>query len=157
LSAPIPVRATAVCTDALREQFAELGADLPAFVQKFCEWKSLGPAGEYSSYFFGKDVPFLRPTLAEPGGELRHVHLVPLLDKPALADWDKKHLRGSRKTSNRILAYVGGGRGSHLLLYILAEPTAHDVMKMQTEDDRTLMKQFAQVADVWLRTGEVIA
>ena len=88
---------------------------------------------------------------------LRHVHLVPLKDMTAMPQWEKAWKRRARKRSDRHLVYVSDPYYGHLLLWILDEPGSHDIAKMQTPDDRKLMQQFAQVADHFIQTGEVIA
>lgn len=142
-------------TGALREQLCELGLDPDNFAAEFDHWKSIGD--EYSSYLFGKDGAYSRPVVNGQPNTLRHVHLVPLADPVALQRWDKAFQRGSRKTSDRALVYVSDSYYGNLLLFILDEPTAHEVSLMKTTEHRQLMHQFAAVADKFIHAGEVLA
>lgn len=147
---------TAAYTDALRQQF-ERQEDLDLFVAKFAQWKAAGEAGEYSAYLFGKDGAYARLPAGMVTGQLRHVHLVPILDKEALAAWNKAHAKGSRKVSNRALVYAEDTQGNFLLLFILEEPDAHVIAQMGTAEHKTLMRQFIQIAEIWAFRGEIIA
>ena len=147
---------TAAYTDALRRQF-DRQEDLDLFVAKFAHWKASGEAGEYSAYLFGKDSAYAKLPAGMVTGQLRHVHLAPILDKDALAAWDKAFARGSRKVSNRALVYAQDAKGNFLLLFILNEPDAHVIAQMETVEHKTLMRQFVQVAESWAFNGEIIA
>lgn len=144
-------------TDALRDLLTEQGRNPDNFAAEFDHWKSLGDRGEYSSRMFGKDAAYAAPQVDGVPHVLRHVHLVPLKDPDALSKWGRDwHLR-RRKTSNRALVYVSDSYYGHLLLYILDEPAAHAVARMETNDDRELMEQFAMVAAHFIQTGEIQA
>jgi mRNA interferase YafO len=43
-----------------------------------------------------------------------------------------------------------------LLIFILPEPDAHDIAKMQTAQDKAIMLGFAEVAGAFLDTGEIL-
>lgn len=144
-------------TDALRDLLVEQGVSPDNFAAEFDHWKSLGERGEYSSRMFGKDAAYAAPRVDGVPHTLRHVHLVPLKDADALVKWGIDWSRGRRKTSDRALVYVSDPYYGHLLLYILDEPSAHSVAKMQTPDDRELMEQFAMVAAHFIQTGEIQA
>ena len=133
------------------------GLDPDNFAAEFDHWKSLGARSEYASYLFGKDAAYAVPVVNGQRNMLRHVHLVPLRDFEQKVKWDRAWEVRSRKTSDRALVYVSDLRHGHLLLYILDEPSAHSVARMQTPDDRQLMKAFARVADRFIQTGEIAA
>lgn len=133
-------------THAIREQLRESGQDPTNFAAEFDLWKSRGSNGEYSSYLFGKDGAYGTPEVNGLPNTLRHVHLVPLLDMPALMRWTKDWRRQTRKRSD-----------GHLLLWILDEPGSHEIALMKSPEDRTLMLQFAAVADHFIQTGEIAA
>lgn len=144
-------------TEALREQFSEIGQDPDNFAAEFDHWKSLGARGEYNSYLFGKDGAYSSPTVNGQPNVLRHVHLVPLANLEQKAKWDRAwHTRG-RKVSDKALVYVSDPYHGHLLLFILDEPQAHQIARMQTPEDEELMKAFAVVADRFIQTGEITA
>lgn len=139
-----------------------LGRDEEAFVERFKEWKA---NGEYSSYYFGKDGGYEAPKLDWPGHYLMHVHLVPIIDLDDLEDWEKawgghegsRGKRKGRKTSDRVLVYVGAGASDYLLITIMGEEDApHEVAKMKTPADRNVMYYFAAIADHFIETGKVL-
>lgn len=136
---------------------AARGEDPDNFAAEFDHWKSLGERGEYSSYLFGKDGAYSSPKVNGVANELRHVHLVPLLNQDELQKWKRAYRRGSRKTSDRALVYVSDPYCGNLLIYILDEPDAHAVARMSTEKHRTAMLKFAAIAEHFIQTGEVIA
>lgn len=144
-------------TDALRGLLRESGEDPDNFAAEFDHWKSRGPNGEYSSYLFGKDGAYNTPKVNGVPDILRHVHLVPLKEPGALAQWKKAWKRFGRKTSDRHLVYVSDAYHGNLLLWILDEPGAHDIALMRTPEDAQLMRQFAVVADHFIQTGEISA
>lgn len=144
-------------THAIREQLRESGQDPTNFAAEFDLWKSRGSNGEYSSYLFGKDGAYGTPEVNGLPNTLRHVHLVPLLDMPALMRWTKDWRRQTRKRSDRHLVYVSDPYYGHLLLWILDEPGSHEIALMKSPEDRTLMLQFAAVADHFIQTGEIAA
>lgn len=143
-------------TKALGSQFASVGGDLTDFVDKFERWKSKGPSGEHESYFFGKDGAYTLPAVNGVRYILRHAHLVPRQDPASLARWEQRWKNRSRKTSNRVLVYVSDVTHGHLLIYILEEPDAHEVAEMLTPAQKTLMLQFAQIADAFIQNGRVL-
>jgi hypothetical protein len=53
--------------------------------------------------------------------------------------------------------YVDGGPEKFLLIAILPEPTAHDVSRMQTPQDKLVMNRFTEIAEAFIYTGQVIA
>ena len=85
------------------------------------------------------------------------MHLVSSLDVASKAAWDKVWVRQSRRTSNRALVYVDDGPEKFLLMPILPEPTAHDVSRMQTPQDYIMMNRFAEIAEAFVYTGQIIA
>lgn len=146
------------CTQSFVDQLATLGEQVDEFVQEFSEWKKNWPAGEYHSYIFGKDGGYYGAVQAAvTSGRLKHVHLVPLCDLNQLSEWNKAWRRRSRKTSDRALVYAEDNSGNYLLIFILDEPTAHEIARMRTSENKTLMLQFAAVADAWAFNGEIIA
>ena len=147
------------CTEALRAHLLGLGENPDEFIQTFDSWKALGPNGEYSSYFFGKDGAYGVLPVAVPSGKLMHVHLVPVLDTVALANWEKTWSRRppGRKVSNRVLVYADDLNGKFLLIFILDEPNGHEIAAMKTAVDKNLMRQFAIVAEKWAFNGELDA
>lgn len=143
-------------TAALRAFLEGLGEDADNFAAEFDHWKALGPAGEYSNYFFGKDGAYSAPKVNGVPNILRHVHLAPEADQAQLRRWKLAHRRGARKTSDRALVYVSDPYSGHLLIYILNEPDAHAIATMATPHHRTAMLQYAKIADHFLQTGLVI-
>jgi len=144
-------------TNVLAQEFQKSGLNLDLLVNLFGEWKSLGSQGEDAIYEFGKDVPYERPHVNAKKNILRHVHLVPILDVASKAAWDKAWMRESRRTSNRALVYVDDGPEKFLLIAILPEPTAHAVSRMQTPQDKVVMNRFAEIAEAFIYTGQIIA
>lgn len=133
----------------MRRQLTTLSEDPDNFAAEFDHWKSLGVAGEYSSYLFGKDSSYIAP------GGLEHVHLVPL-EASALVKWDIQWRRRSRKVSDRALVYASDQTHGHLLIYILGEPTAHEVALMRTPEHQTLMRKLSLIAKAFIERGAVI-
>ena len=78
-------------------------------------------------------------------------------DLQKLTIWEKLWKRRTRKTSDRVLVYTSNTRGDHLLIFILDEPTAHDIAKMKSTEDKQLMERLAAVAAAFLYDGSVIA
>lgn len=64
---------------------------------------------------------------------------------------------GAEKISNRALVYAEDAQGNFLLIFILDEPDAHAIAQMRTMEDKTLMRQFVQVAELWAFNGEITA
>jgi mRNA interferase YafO len=142
-------------TQKLVEQF-ETVDDFNEFALAFAEWKNSGSDGEYHSYLFGKDSAYISPKVDGIPYMLRHVHLVPIKQADLLAKWNKAFKTKSRKTSDRVLVYVNDGAKNMLLIFILPEPDAHDIAKMQTAQDKAIMLGFAEVAAAFLDTGEIL-
>ena len=143
-------------TQKLIEQFDSLD-EFNEFSLAFTEWKSRGSDGEYHSYLFGKDSAYTTPKVGGIPYTLRHVHLVPITQADLLLRWNKAWNTKSRKTSDRVLVYVDDGATNVLLIFILPEPDAHTIARMQTSDDKAIMLGFAEVAAAVLDTGEIIA
>lgn len=141
-------------TKLLYEALLAAGGNAEMFIEDFIKWKS---GDEYGSYIFGKDSAYTTPTVDGQTNVLRHVHLVPLTDQNQLEKWNKAWKHGSRKTSDRALVYVDDGKGSFLLIYILDEPDAHNIAKMNTSNYKALMEGFADVAAEFLDNGNVLA
>lgn len=142
-------------TKALQDLLADSGADPQLFVQTFQHWKANWPENEYSNYFFGKDGAYAVPKVGGDKNKLRHVHLVPLCDQEALTLWERAFRRLSRKTSDRALVYVDDGRGNYLLIFILDEPDAHSICRMENERDKSVMESFAIIAEDFLFDGRI--
>lgn len=145
------------CTVPLCNQLKALSEDPEAFAAEFNAWKAQGSKGEYESFLFGKDSAYVRPEVDGEQYQLRHVHLVPIKDLQKLTIWEKLWKRRTRKTSDRVLVYTSNTRGNHLLIFILDEPTAHDIAKMKSTEDKQLMERLAAVAAAFLYDGSVIA
>lgn len=144
-------------TQILAAQLLTLGKNVENFAAEFNNWKASGEKGEYSSYIFGKDGAYARPSVNGRKDVLRHVHLVPLNDpRPETQSlWDKNWRLKKRKTSNRALVYVSDRQHGHLLLLILEEPDAHNIAEMKTEPHRLLMLKLAALAEKFIYTGEI--
>lgn len=61
--------------------------------------------------------------------------------------WQKILNRKGRKTSDRVLVYVKRPDGEFLLIFVLDEPGAHQVAKMESLADRQLMHALSAVAE----------
>lgn len=142
-------------TSQLADQLIALNKSPDAFAQAFSDWKAGGIRTEFSSPLFGKDGAYGRLPIPMSTASLKHVHLVPLADVEALKKWDKAHKRGSRKVSDRALVYAEDSRSNFLLIFILEEPTAHNIAEMKTTEHKTLMTLFATLAETWSLTGKV--
>ncbi len=136
----------------LRRQLVALGEDPDNFADEFNAWKAKGAAGEYDNYMFGKDGAY-GTRLPQ---SLRHVHLVPLADAAALAAWNTQWFRRGRKVSDRALVYASDATHGHLLIFILNEPDAHRVARMQSPAAVTLMLKLAKIAERFIQDGAVI-
>jgi len=143
-------------TAALRKSFAT-PASFAYFIRAFELWREDWPANEYESEFFGKDGAYGDPPVNGRRNQLLHVHLKPVQDHGALARWMTLFRRRSRKTSDRALVYVHSKLHGFLLIYILEEPTAHEVARMQNDDHARIMQSFAEIAGRFIDTGKVIA
>lgn len=139
-------------TTALRKLLEEDGVNADELCRQFETWKI---AGEYSSYYFGKDSAYAAPTVDGEKYKLRHVHLVPLLDQKQLESWNKKWQFGGRKTSDRVLIYTTDNKNNFLLIFILSEPDAHKIALMRETKHELLMKKFASIAENFIVNGFV--
>jgi mRNA interferase YafO len=140
-------------TAILKKKLEAHKIDSELFIDSFKEWKS---GDEYGSYAFGKDSAYIAPSVNGEPYVLRHVHLVPIQDENQLSVWNKNWRLKRRKTSNRALVYVKGNKDKFLLITILDEPRAHEVVLMKTQDDKELMHRFAVVAEEFLADGSII-
>jgi hypothetical protein len=131
------------------------GFDVADYLRYFAAWKANWPANEFTNPFFGKDGDYSRP-LRSGTRVLRHVHLPPEADPEEAAQWDKRANRNSRKTSNTSLVYAEDHVYGFLLIAILKEPSGHDVSEMKTNRDAELMEWFADIADHFRMTGQVL-
>jgi hypothetical protein len=73
-------------TKVLKNFLTAEGLNTEELCRLFADWKS---SDEYGSYYFGKDSAYITPKVDGKKYALRHVHLVPLLDKNQLAAWNK--------------------------------------------------------------------
>jgi hypothetical protein len=141
-------------TKVLEEFLESDGLDSQLFIQMFKRWRS---SGEFSSFHFGKDAAYFTPTVNGDKYILRHVHLVPQLDKSQQEKWLRVWKVRGRKTSDRVLIYVKDKKGNFLLIFILTEPNAHEVARMETKINEQTMKGFAAIAEAFIDDGSVIA
>jgi len=141
---------------ALLRQLEKLEENASDFTAAFDSWKASGVAGEFDSYLFGKDGAYLKPAVFGAPDALRHVHIVPLSDADAHDTWNQQWRRRSRKVSDRALVYAQDPAHGHLLIWILRDPGAHAVARMETEADRTLMLKLLRIAERFVHDGEVI-
>ncbi|MCX8518124.1 MAG: type II toxin-antitoxin system YafO family toxin [Rhodoferax sp.] len=140
-------------TQLLQNQFDQNPDDCSELLSAFKEWKA---KGEYSSYLFGKDSAYIAPKVDGIPYALRHVHLAPIAQTDKLKKWNKAWKNKGRKTSDRVLVYVSNASEA-LLIYVLPEPDAHEIARMETPEDKHLMQSFAAIAAAFLDRGEVIA
>jgi hypothetical protein len=141
-------------TTALRSLFDAEALDIGLFCAQFEQWKL---TDEYSSYWFGKDSAYVAPAVSGDNYILRHVHLAPVADKTQLAKWNRSWQRRSRKTSDRVLIYVGDNSGDFLLIFILSEPDAHAIAAMKNQKHKEIMEGFAAVAEAFIVDGSIVA
>ena len=141
-------------TTALKNALEADRLDSRLFCASFKEWKS---GDEYSSFYFGKDSAYFTPSVNGEQYALRHVHLVPVIDKTRLLAWKKVWKLKGRKTSDRVLIYTRDKQGNFLLIYILSEPDAHAVARMKCQKHKELMEGFAAVAEAFIFDGSIIA
>jgi hypothetical protein len=148
-------------TTLLRQALIDEGFDPDEFAQYFAEWKVLGPAGEYTDYYFGKDGFYERPKRCGRR-VLRHVHLPPdppvdgQRPSPAFADWELDSQRCRRKTSDTSLIYAEDPGHGFLLIYLAREPQGHKLARMDTPEAQQLMNQLADVAEQFIFSGTII-
>lgn len=149
---------TVEVTQFLRQYWLQKGLninDITVFCQRFAAWKAAGVAGEDDFYEFGKDGAYISPLVNDEPYILRHVHLVPLRSSE-LNKWDICWQQYKRRTSDRFLIYVEDQQ-RFLLIAILDEPTAHEISRMKTSQDKALMTWFAEIADKFIYHHEIIA
>lgn len=144
-----------VFTELLREQLKDSFGqpDALTLANTFDLWKKAiqnQPISEFTSDFFGKDGAYCNPKIDGRQYQLRHVHLKPIEDKNKKKTWAIRLQQKSRKTSNRILVYVTRNVDEHLLIFILEEPSAHEIAEMRTEEDKKVMHNFAKIAEKYL-------
>jgi mRNA interferase YafO len=152
----MPAATRVEITDELQTSLERQDIVPGVFVSAFADWKADWPKREYSSALFGKDGAYVSPDVDGMRYQLRHVHLVPLVDRVARSQWETALRRLGKKTSNRVLVYVANGKGAFLLVYILDEPDAHDIAKMKTKAHKEIMLGFAEVAAAFLEDGSII-
>ena len=144
----------ATSTAAFDSQIKALGDDPEHWKTYFQEWKDL--TDPYDDSFFGKDSAYSTPLVGGERYVLRHVHLQPF-EPAALRRWESAHWYRTRKTSNRVLVYAANGKGDFLLIFILAEPSAHAIQRMENVKDNATMEGFAAVAEAFNFNGKIIA
>ena len=142
-------------SNALQIQLLDSGIDPAAFAREFSLWKADWPNGEYAHALFGKDAAYVNPKVDGQPYKLRHVHIVPFLDKAAKRRWYTAFGFRRRKTSDRHLVYVADGKGNFGLIYILDEPDAHRIARMEGQRERAVMEGFAIVAENFLFDGSL--
>lgn len=142
-------------TELLRNILVSDGYDTDEFARYFARWKALGPAGEFSDPYFGKDGEYAKPMR---GGRrvLRHVHLPPERDPDQLTDWERKAARRSRKTSDTALIYAYDPQHGFLLIFFAREPHGHTLAAMHTTAAAQLMEQLADAAEQFIHYGSII-
>ena len=136
-------------------QLLESDIEPTAFAREFSLWKAGWPKGEYAHALFGKDAAYVKPKVDGELYRLRHVHIVPFLDKDAKRRWYNAFKFRRRKTSDRHLVYVADEKGNFGLIYILDEPDAHRIARMEGLQERTIMEGFAIVAENFLFDGSL--
>jgi hypothetical protein len=117
-------------------------------INAFSWWKE-DSSREYLSPFFGKDSALITPTVGGNAYVLRHCHLVPLHSQEALRRWSIEHRRKSRKTSDRVLIYAQHA-DKYLLIDVVDDPGAHEIMRMSDKRGKSLMQKFAEEANAFL-------
>jgi mRNA interferase YafO len=142
-------------TTALKSALDSDKLDSQLFCNLFKQWKL--SKDEHGCYHFGKDSAYVTPLINGDKYILRHVHLVPVIDKDQLSLWKRRWSFRRRKTSNRVLIYVDDKKGNYLLIYILSEPDAHEAALMKTQQHRELMDGFAAVAEAFIEDGSILA
>lgn len=142
-------------TSELRKELRAARVDPEWFAKQFLLWKANWPRNEYSFELFGKDGAYRSPQVPGHPTALRHVHLMPLPHSRLYRGWASAFRRLGRKTSDRHLVYVESKLRGFLLIYILDEPTAHEVALMKTKDDKLLMESFCGIAEDFIDFGDV--
>lgn len=131
--------------------------DPVAFANHFKVWKADWPKNEYESELFGKDGGYITPKVGGVPYLLKHVHLVPVLDRNSRNQWYKDLFDRSRKTSDRVLVYTERPGPSYLLIDVLDEPDAHHIAKMLSPEDKAHMEGMANVAEAFIHDGSIVA
>lgn len=152
--APAPKPPKVQLTQSLRQQLQSEGLDPDEFALYFATWKALGPAGEYTDYYFGKDAEYATPVRAGKR-VLRHVHMPPTVDPAEIARWDRSFKRRSRKTSDTSLIYAFDGTRGYLLIEIFREPKGHEMAAMTTPESVKVMNHLADVASAFIFNGVI--
>jgi hypothetical protein len=142
-------------TKLLRDSLEDDGFDADHFAVYFGAWKALGPAGEFSDPYFGKDAEYARP-VRNGKRVLRHVHLPPESSPVEVSIWNANAARCSRKTSDTSLVYAFDHRHGYLLIYIVREPDGHSLATMATKESADLMNSFADAAEAFLHDGSIV-
>ena len=127
------------------------GIDPDWFADLLAEWKSLGPAGEYSSFYFGKDGACRTKAGRAHGASPAHL---PPVDAAALAERCRQHRRRRRRTSDACFIYAHAY--GHLLLYIAHEPNGHAISDMRVASSARFMNQLADAAEAFIFDGSVV-
>lgn len=141
------------CTRALDAQLQAAGTSATQFATLFQAWQV---AGEYSSPYFGKDGAYYGVKIDNRDYLLRHVHLEPKQNTVQKAAWWKAWGRRARKKSDTALVYTKDSRGRFLLIWILAEPDAHDYINRTEAKHIQAVNQYAKVAAAFLADGSII-
>lgn len=145
---------TVLWTKAIEGQLAPLSGGIVLFAEKFEEWKRLG---EYQSFFFGKDGAYTGIKVGVDDYKLFHVHLPPIKDAKALADWQAEWKKKGRKTSNTVLVYTHDDKGNYLLIFIVREPHGHDFGEQTTPAHAKNMAYCVKIAEAFRFNGAIIA
>ena len=151
--ATVPVPPHVQLSDLLYDTFEEEGLDPDVFADEFQAWKALGPAGEYSNFYFGKDGFYFEPKRHHQM-VLRHVHLPPSSPQE-LAEWSRAHRRRRRRTSNTCLIYAYDKAHGYLLLFIAREPNGHVISDLRISASVRLLNQLADAAEAFIHDGAI--
>jgi hypothetical protein len=152
--ATVPVPPHVQLSDPLYDTFEEEGLNPNVFADEFQAWKALGPAGEYSNFYFGKDS-FYFELKRHHQMVLRHVHLPPS-GTQELAEWNRAHRRRRRRTSNICLIYAYYKAHGHLLLYIAREPNGHVILDLRISASVRLLNQLADETKAFIHDGSIV-
>ena len=133
-----------------------LGESPVEYAKYFAEWKALGPAGECSDWFFGKDGFYKKP-LRNRKMVPRHVHLPPKSGTEDARKWDRRAKNGDPKESNSALVYAEDRTHGYLLMFVALDPHGHKFADLQTSDSVELMGEFCDMAEAFIHDGTVPA
>jgi Toxin YafO, type II toxin-antitoxin system len=117
-----------------------------ALINYFSEWKQ-SPTTE--DYYFGKDA-FNRGSKV-----LRHVHLPPKSSSDGIARWQTCWRQQRNRTSDRHLFYVDRGLDRYLLIFIVDDPGAHELLAHPTPEQKALLTEFERIASEFYYFGKV--